>query len=344
LGPLLPDTGPLHVRVLRRVRGIVVEAAAFVLVTLTLPFLLVAAVVVDVALWVLKRKPWMGVRLVAMLWWFLFGELRGVAGLALIGLASLGRDTRTRRFRVYRLRQLWAGGHLRGVQRLFGLRFAVEGLDEVAPGPVLILMRHASIIDNTLPDAIVGHRHAMGLRFVIKRELELLPTIDIGGRWVPTNFVRRGSGDTARELEDLGKLAIDLDPHEGVLIYPEGTRCTPAKLARAQALIAERQPALAARAGRLRHILPPRLGGPLALLEGAGGTDVVFCGHVGLDGFERISDIWAGGLVGGTVHVKFWRVSASDVPADRDARVGWLYDNWQQIDDWIEDHRGALPR
>jgi 1-acyl-sn-glycerol-3-phosphate acyltransferase len=339
VGPLLPDTGPRGPRYVRRARGIAIEAAAFALVTLTLPLLLLAAAAVDLVLWALRRKPWMGVRLVAMLWWFLFGELRGVSGLALIWLASLGRDTRTRRFRVYRLRQLWAGGHLRGVQRLFGLTFDVRGLEDVAPGPVLILMRHASIIDNTLPDAIVGRAHDLGLRFVLKRELQSLPTIDIGGRWVPTNFVRRGSGDTARELEDLRKLAIDLDPHEGVLIYPEGTRYTPEKLARAQALIAERQPDLAARARALRHILPPRLGGPLALLEAGRGTDVVVCAHVGLDGFEHVSDIWKGGLVGGTVRVQFWRFPAAEVPEDRAALTAWLYDRWQQVDDWVGTHR-----
>ena len=62
-------------------------------------------------------------------------------------------------------------------------------------------------------------------------------------------------------------LAIDLDPHEGVLIYPEGTRSTPAKLARAKEIIRERQPDIAPLADRLQHVLPPRLGGPLALLE-----------------------------------------------------------------------------
>jgi 1-acyl-sn-glycerol-3-phosphate acyltransferase len=339
LGPLLPDAGPRGPRYARRAKGIAIEATAFVLVTLTSPLLLAAAAAVDLARWIVRRRPWVGVRLVAMLWWFLFGELRGVTGLALIWLASAGRDTRTRRFRVYRLRQIWCAGHLNGVRRLFGLTFEVDGLDDAAPGPVLILMRHASIIDNTLPDAIVGATHGLGLRFVIKRELELLPTIDIGGRWVPTAFVRRGSGDTGRELADVRRLAVGLDPHEGILIYPEGTRHTPEKLARAQGLIAERQPEIAPLAARLRHVLPPRLGGPLALLEDTRGTDVVFCGHVGLDGFERISDIWAGGLVGGTVRVKFWRHPAAAVPAEREALVSWLYAQWQVLDDWVGSHR-----
>ena len=303
--------------------------------TVLSPLLLAGAVVVDLVLWLARRKPWMAVRLVAMLWWFLFGELRGLAGLALIWLASAGRDTRTRRFRVYRLRQLWAAGHLGAIRRLFRLRLEVEGLELVAPGPVVILMRHASIIDNALPDALFGRAHDLGLRFVLKRELRTLPTIDIGGGWVPTTFVHRASGDTDRELAQLRRLATDLDPSEGILIYPEGTRHTDVKLARAQEVIRERQPEIAPLADRLHNVLPPRLGGPVALLEAARGTDVVFCGHVGLDGFEYIRDIWSGGLVGTTVRVRFWRHDAASVPVDRDELIRWIYTQWQVLDDWV---------
>jgi 1-acyl-sn-glycerol-3-phosphate acyltransferase len=340
VGPLLPDSGPPGPRLLRRVRGIALEALAFVVATVLLPLLLVVAAAVDLVLWVRRRKPWVGVRLVAMLWWFLLGELRGVATIFAIGIAAGGRDSAMRRARLYRLRQRWAAMHLGGVRRLFGLRVEVEGLADVAPGPVLIFMRHASIVDNMLPDAIVGRGHGLGLRFVIKRELQVLPTIDIGGRWVPTVFVRRAGTDPEAELAQVRKLTVDLGPDEGVLIYPEGTRHTAAKLARAQATIAERQPEIAPLADRLRHVLPPRLGGPLALLE-AGGTDVVFCGHVGFDGFERVSDIWQGGLVGSTVRVRFWRHAAEAVPADRDDRIAWLYEQWQVMDDWIGSHRDA---
>jgi 1-acyl-sn-glycerol-3-phosphate acyltransferase len=326
--------------VLRRVRGIALETLAFVLVTVLLPLLLLAAAAVDLVLWSRRRKPWVGLRLVAMLWWFLLGELRGIATIFTIGIAARGHDSATRRARLYRLRQRWAAMHFGGVRRLFGLRLEVEGLEDVAPGPVLIFMRHASIVDNMLPDAIVGRTHRLGLRFVIKRELQVLPTIDIGGRWVPTVFVRRASSDPEAELAEVRKLTVALGPDEGVLIYPEGTRHTTAKLARAQATIAQRQPEIASMASRLRHILPPRLGGPLALLE-AGGTDVVFCGHVGFDGFERVSDIWAGGLVGSTVRVRFWRHAAASIPADRDGQIAWLYEQWQVMDDWIDTHRAG---
>jgi 1-acyl-sn-glycerol-3-phosphate acyltransferase len=343
LGPLLPDESPPASRVWRRLRGVTVEVVGLLLVTLLSPLLALGAIVVDAALWLRRRKPWMAVRLLAMLWWFLLGELYGLLGLLGIWLRSAGRDSPRRRDRVYRLKRRWLASHLAGIRVLFSLRFEVEGLELVGPGPILVMIRHASIIDNTLPDAIIGRAHGIGFRFVIKRELEMLPTIDIGGRWVPTLFVRRASGDTAAELERLRALTVNMTPRDGLLIYPEGTRSTPEKLARAKAIIAERQPEIAPLADRLQNLLPPRLGGSVALLEAARDADVVIFGHVGLDGFEYISDIWSGGLVGTTVRLRFWRFPAAEVPADRDELIAWLYARWQELDDWIGEMRRAGP-
>jgi 1-acyl-sn-glycerol-3-phosphate acyltransferase len=346
VGPLQPDDGPATRRYVRRARGIAVETLAFVLVTLLFPLLLVAAVVVDLALWLQRRKPWMAVRLLAFAWWFLAGEMLGMTSLLVTWLTTGGpfvADHPRRRRWVYRTRIRWAGGHFGGVRRIFGLKLEVDGLELGGPGPVIIFIRHASIIDNTMPDALIGKAHGIGLNFVLKRELEMIPTIDIGGRMVPTTFVRRASKNPEAELAQVRKLAIDMEPTEGILIYPEGTRHTDAKLAKAQATIAERQPHIAPLANRLRHVLPPRLGGPLVLLdEAAGRADVVFCGHVGLDGFEYISDIWAGGLVGTTVRVKLWRHPGSSVPADEDGRTRGLYVHWHPLDAWVGEQRAEL--
>ncbi len=323
----------------RRVRGIAVEVVALVLVTLLSPVLLIGAAAVDLALWLRRRKPWMAVRLLAMLWWFLVGELYGLLGLLGIWVASAGRDGPRRRDRVYRLKRRWLASHLAGIRALFGLRFEVEGLELAGPGPVLVMIRHASIIDNALPDVIVGRAHGIGFRFIIKRELQMLPTIDIGGRWVPTLFVRRASGDTAAELERMRALTVDMSTSDGLLVYPEGTRWTPAKLARAKQIVAERQPEIAPLAARLRNLLPPRLGGTVELLQSARDADVVIFGHFGLDGFEYISDIWSGALVGTTVRLKFWRFPAADVPRERDKLIVWLYERWQELDDWIGEMR-----
>jgi 1-acyl-sn-glycerol-3-phosphate acyltransferase len=338
-GPIFPDDGPRSKRLIRRVRGITIETLALVVLTALLPVALVVAFLVDLVLWLRTRKPFMAVRLVLMAWWFLVGELRGILTLAWIYVSNGGRDTPRRRRGVYNLRIGWARQHLAGIRVLFGLKFEIEGLEEAGPGPVVILIRHASIIDNMLPDAVVAHHHGLGLRYVIKRELQMLPTIDIGGRWVPTNFVRRASGDAQAEVAKLRMLADDLG-REGILIYPEGTRHTDAKLARAQEIIRERQPQIAPLADRLRNVLPPRLGGPIAMLDAARGADVVLFAHVGLDGFEYISDIWGGGLIGTPVKLRFWRFPASEVPAGEDELTEWLYERWQLLDDWVGEQRG----
>ncbi len=341
-GPLFEDDGARGARIIRRVRGISLELLAFILVTVLLPLLVVAAAVVDLALWLGRRKPWVGARLVAFLWWFLFGEMRALAGLAAIWIVTagpFGKGSLRRRRLLYGLRLHWARSHMGGIRVLFGLRFEIEGLEQVAPGPIVIMMRHASIIDNVLPDYTVTAAHGIGLRFVLKRELQIIPTIDIGGRWVPTVYIRRASTDPEAEIATLATLADDLGPGEGILVYPEGTRATEKKIARAQEVIAERQPEIAPMANRLENLLPPRLGGPLALLDSAAGVDIVFCGHVGFDGFQYISDIWAGGLVGRTIRVRYWRCAADTIPAGDQARTRWLYQQWQRVDDWVGQHR-----
>ena len=343
LGPLIPDESPRAARARRRVRGISAVALALVLVTLLSPLLAICAVAVDLTLWLRRRKPWMAIRLLAMFWWFLVGECYGLFGLLAVWVASGARDSARRRDRVYRVKRRWLRSHLAGIRALFGLRFEVEGLELAGPGPVIVMIRHASIIDNALPDAIVGRAHGLGFRFIIKRELQMLPTIDIGGRWVPTLFVRRGSGDTATELERMRALTVNLSANDGLLIYPEGTRSTPEKLARAKEIVAERQPEIAPLAARLQHLLPPRLGGTLLLLESARDADVVIFGHVGLDGFEYVSDIWSGGLVGTTVHLKFWRFPAAERPSEREALIAWLYERWQELDDWVGEMRSLTP-
>lgn len=338
-GPLFPDDGSFAARMQRRAAGIAGELVGFAVLTLLFPLLALAAAAVDLGLWLVRRKPWMAVRMLAIGWWLLFAEVRAMAALIWIYASTggpLGRGTLRRRRLIYGLRIHWCRSHLAGARAILGLRLDVEGLEEAGPGPVLIMPRHTSIIDNTLPDALIGHAHGIGIRVVLKREIQAIPVIDIGGRWIPTNFVRRGSGETEREVENVRRIAQRLGEDEAVLIYPEGTRATPKKIARAKEIVAERQPHLAERAQRLRHVLPPRLGGPLAVIDEARDVDVVFCAHVGFDGFAYLRDLWSGGLLDTTVHVRFWRVPAAEIPSEHDARVDWLYEQWQAMDDWVD--------
>jgi 1-acyl-sn-glycerol-3-phosphate acyltransferase len=344
-GPLIPAAGPRGKRIVRRVRGVALEIVAFIVVTILFPVLFVAALLVDVFLRVTRGKPMVGIRLVPILWFFLFTELwcySVLLGLWLITGGPFGAGSMRRRRGVYWLRPRWAGSHIGGIKRMFGIRFEIEGKEATLPGRYLIMIRHASIIDNLLPDTQIAGPNGMGIRYVVKRELENLSLLDIGGRWIPTQFLERVSLDPERELATMRKLTEDIGADEAVLIYPEGTRATAKKIARAKEIIREKQPENAHLAESLVNLLPPRLGGPLALLEETEGMDVVFFAHVGFDGYEYVSDIWSGGLIGATIRIKIWRVPAAEIPADERGRTEWLYENWQEMDRWVHENLADL--
>jgi len=77
------------------------------------------------------------------------------------------------------------------------------------------------------------------------------------------------------------------------------------------------------------------LGGPLNLLDQNEAADVVFCAHFGFDGVVDLRDFLRGSLVGVVVKVRFWRVPFAAVPATRDARKEWLFENWMRVDEWV---------
>jgi hypothetical protein len=271
--------------------------------------------------------------------WFLAGELRGITTLGLIWLASAGRDTRTRRRRVYRLRQRWCGGHLAGVRRLFGLRFEIEDLELASPGPVLVLIRHASIIDNTLPDAIIGAAHDLGLRFVIKRELETDPrhrrrrALGADGRSSAAGSGRHGP----RARPDPRRLGTTSGPTRAWPSTPRARGHTTPSSRRAKEILAERRRTLLPLGRRPAARAPSAPGGPDRPLWSPRATRTSFvCGHVGLDGFEYVSDIWRGGLVGTTgPRASSGATPAGQVPADPTSSWPGSTARWQELDDWV---------
>jgi 1-acyl-sn-glycerol-3-phosphate acyltransferase len=323
--------------VLRRLRTMPPLVLGLVVVTALLPVLLVVGLLVDAVRRVGAGVPPTAARLTLCLWVYLAAEVAGLAALAAIWIVSLGGRRRALlRDATWRLQQLWAGVLFGAVRALFGLRLEVAGDEAVAPGPVIVLIRHASIVDTLLPATLVARPHRIHLRYVLKRELLADPCLDVAGRRLPNYFVRRGTGE-AQEVERVRALARGLGDGDGVLIYPEGTRFTAERRDRAIARIRARDTRVAARAERLRHLLPPRLGGVGALLDGEPEADVVVIAHHGFDGLRVISDIWRGGLVGLVVRVRITRVPRAGVPATSAARTEWLYDLWQDVDDWLED-------
>lgn len=311
----------------RRLRTIPAVLAATVLVVLVFPVLAPLALAVDVVRAALFGTPFMAIRLLVFGVAYLMATTLGLAAAAWVW--ATGR--RSLIARTYRIQAAWAEGLLTMVERVFGLVFRVEGAEFVQPGPVVVLARHSSIVDNLLPARYIAAPTGIRLRYVMKRELLSDPALDVVGNRLPNVFIDR---ESETSIDAIAELARNLGPSDGILLFPEGTRFTPAKLARALRGLERRHPRVWDLATGLRWVLPPRTGGAVAAID-ASGADVVVLAHRGLDGFARVADVWRGAMVGRTVDIRMWRVAASDIPLGRQGRIAWLFGIWHEIDDWI---------
>jgi 1-acyl-sn-glycerol-3-phosphate acyltransferase len=284
----------------------------------------------------LRRNRWSGLRTLLAITHYFVGELLGIVMSSALAVAARIAPARSAGWN-FRLQCWWASWLLGGTRLLYGLQVQVRGESAVERGPLLLLMRHASVIDTLLPAVLVSSRTGLQLRYVMKRELLWDPCLDLVGQRLPNAFVRRGQSGSATEIERVRELARDLGPRDGVMLFPEGTRFTPRKRQQVLARLAESaEPKHVERGRALQHVLPPRLGGVLALLEEAPGVDVAFCVHTGFERLRTLNDLWSGELVGRTIEVEFWRVPAAQIPGDRAARVDWLFDQWSRVDEWLE--------
>ncbi len=271
---------------------------------------------------------------------YLVCEVIGVAVAGVLWLVLLGGLlSGTRRWIEANaaLQRAWTTALWRGAVRVFSLSVVVEGSDEIGAGPLLAFVRHSSTADTVLTAALIANPRRLLLRYVLKLELVWDPCLDIVGRRLPNAFVDRRGTQRQGEVAAIAGLAHGLDAHSGVLIYPEGTRFSADKLKRSiDGLKRKGLAELAVIAGRYTSVLPPRLGGPLALLDAAPAVDVLLVEHTGFEGAASFATFWSGALVHQTVRVRARRIAAASIPTDR--RDVWLFSVWEQVDAWVRAH------
>ena len=181
-----------------------------------------------------------------------------------------------------RLQARWVDSLLGLAATLLHLRLEIDGADALARGPLIVLCRHASMVDTLIPARLL-HDAGINVRYVLKTELAWDPALDIIGHRLPNHFIDRSGSNTPAELDALEHLARGAGPSDAVVIFPEGTRWTPAKHDRAVSTMAERDPVSAARIAAHRYTMPPRPAGTLAVLDGAPAADVVILSYTRLE-------------------------------------------------------------
>jgi 1-acyl-sn-glycerol-3-phosphate acyltransferase len=231
----------------------------------------------------------------------------------------------------------WASALERAATRLYGLTITITGSEALAGAAALMLPRHASIADTIIPMVHYAIPRGIRLRYVLKRELLLDPCLDIVGNRLPNCFVVRG-GDPA-DLARVERLARDLAADEGLLLYPEGTRFNTSRRERAIAAIARQLSAdELAMVQRWHDLLPPRSGGAYMLARSTG-RDLVFCAHVGFEGASHFASLVNGAWLGARIRIHFWRVAATDVPADEAAFRAFLFAQGNRMQETLDELR-----
>jgi len=304
------------------------------------PVLFPLALIVDA----LRSSKWAFVRMIVFLLLYFVCEVLGILASFMLWLLAgpyVSQDVERYLRKNFALQCWWARTLAEGAFKLFSVRLEAEGLRDFRGRPILLFVRHASTADAVLPAMLIGVPQKIMLRYIIKRELLVDPCLDIVGHRLPNYFVRRGSGEGAKEIETIAQLMYDLSPGQGVLMYPEGTRFTAAKREGIlKRLEGSGDRDAVRRAREMPHVLPPRLGGSLALLERNEGADAVFCVHTGLESTTSIGQLWRGGLVGSRVRVRFWVVPFEEIPKGRKALSDWLWAEWAKVNAFLEESKG----
>ena len=255
-------------------------------------------------------------------------------------LAGFGaRLNAPRSIRRHQRLQAWSLTVLaRRADRLLGLRMTIDDASRaaLAPGPVIALSRHVSIIDASLP-ALLYQRLGFRSQGVIMAELLADPGFDLLYGRTGSVFINREDGPAA--VASIHTMGRTVDAQTVLIVFPEGQLFRPERLVRSQARAIERDPRRAPMISGLRHVLPPRPSGTIALLDAVPAADVVVIAHTGLERFSTFAALARSVPLREPIRVTAWRIPRAEIPTDRDARADWLDRQWARLDAWCESPR-----
>ncbi len=309
---------------------------AWVSVVVLSPLLALLGTVTDLAT---GRRDLPSIRLVALAIVYLSHEL--IALVFAVPTWLMGGVGPNRRLDVDQRMQRWLiRSLLKWGRRIVNVRFDLPEPPDMPPGEVIVLSRHASLVDAVVPGFIFLELLDRPVHYVIKRELTKSPMFDIYGHRLDNHFVDRGSGDTERETAAISTMAGAARPGSGLIIFPEGTYATEANRRRVRASLERRgETEGLALANQLRTLLPPKTAGALALIRARTAGAVVILGHVGLEGVAEFSGLRRYLPARAPVVVRWWCHQLADLPAGDEGLATWLQEQWRTLDLWVADQK-----
>lgn len=326
-------------RLIRRL----VLAPLVILVSLALiaisPVALLVALIADLFL----PGNWRTLRMTAFVTVYLIFEVVGLVVLFLLWIATgFGLTTDSERSKAwhYRFMSGWLKAMYKTVALLFRLRINIEERPAPQPGPVLVFCRHAGPGNSLMLIGTMMIAYQRRPRIVMLAKLQWDPLFDTMGNRLPNRFIKHEKGKSDVYVKAIGDLARGLGDQDAFVLFPEGKDFTERLRLRAIAYLREKGfTKHAEKAEELTNVLPPRHRGPLAAITNAPEADVVFVAHSVLEDIGTFGDIWRHVPLAQPIDARYWRLPPSEVPKGEEELIDWLYDWWERIDTWIDEHK-----
>lgn len=239
-------------------------------------------------------------------------------------LASLlVRPLSERAFRAYNRHgaNLWWKLFCSLVRNAGGHQIVVTGDTPEDGDKALILANHQQMVDIPILAALAARSSRAGdLKWVVKKSFKYVPGLGWGMLLLDNLFVERNWSKDRFLVEKVFEKFVREDIPFWIVIFPEGTRISEAKL--------ERSKRIARRQGIApnEHVMFPLTKGVNATLDGLGETlDAVYDVTIGYS--EGIPSLWQ--YLCGTVpptHVHLSRIPADEVPSEESERVAWIHE------------------
>jgi hypothetical protein len=226
-----------------------------------------------------------------------------------------------------------------GAKALLGLKIVVLDAPEPRSGPLLVFGRHAGLGNSVMMIRQLMVRFDRRPRVVMLAFLQWDPVADIVCHRLPSLFIDHDPEHSDEYVRKIGDLARGMGDRDAFVLYPEGNDFTERLRLRAIAYLRRKGHNRAAeRAEAMERVLPPRHRGPLAAIQAAPEADVVLVAHTALEELGSFAELYRKLPLERPVKARYWRIPAGEVPHEEEPLIEWLYEWWQVIDDWVDEH------
>ncbi len=234
----------------------------------------------------------------------------------------------------YRINMWWACVVWRWwgwiIERMHGTRLVFEG-DELPEGEsAIVIANHQAMADVVLVLSLARRKGRLAdCRWIVKDDMKYLPFLGWGMLFLDYLFVKRDwNKDRDTALAAFARYRERLAPL-WLVLFPEGTRQTPAKLQESQRY--------AAKTGQEppRHVMLPRSKGFVASLHGLRGKiDAVYSICIRYPGKPPgVADFFGGACPEISFRVR--RFVLADLPTEDQAVADWLTAEFRRMDAYL---------